>query len=170
MVRKDDCVLPINPRASSTDSIKSWWHQYSAFFEPVTSSPQLGLRGRGGDLKLPISDWGVNDSNPVNALTVCRRWVSGYGPRFIIWITFEECELQPLKCSIRKLSRDVFTPLFPTTVILKLIFALKICVRSMWLITTLFIIKETFLKNWKYFLDMLQQCADFKYSACCHKN
>lgn len=145
MVRKDDCVLPKSP--------SEFYRLYQivvtsifGFFRPVTSSPQLGLRGRGGDLKLPISDWGVNDSNPVNALTVCRRWVSGYGPRFIIWITFEECELQPLKCrcSIRKLSRDVFTPLFPTTVILKLIFALKVCVRSMWLITTLFIIKETF--------------------------
>lgn len=114
------------------------------FFRPVTSSPQLGLRGRGGDLKLPINDWGVNDSNPVNALTVCRRWVSGYGPRFNVWITLEECELHRLKCRIRKLSRDFFTPLCPTTAYPKLIFALKVCVGKVWLMMALFISRETF--------------------------
>lgn len=147
MVRKDDCVLPKSPSEFyRLYSIKSWWHQYSAFFALWLLPLSWVSGGEGGDLKLPISDWGVNDSNPVNALTVCRRWVSGYGPRFIVWITLEECELQRLKCRIRKLSRDFFTPLFPTTATPKLIFALEVCVGKVWLMMTLFIIRETLLK------------------------
>lgn len=78
------------------------------FFRTVTSSPQLCLRGKGGDLKLPFSDWGVNDSNPVNALTVCSRWVSGYGPRKIERITPKVCELQRVESRIWKHPRCLF--------------------------------------------------------------